>query len=165
MSESRFRDLQVQPGQKGIQVADPVQLDTSYIKSSSISWTVMGFAADSSSSSPPLNKLSYDRAAFSAARVFASPSSVFFLLGSRRPALGRLHLYSIQSFLLVVDFALVLRLVQPINDGIFALRHMDSLDLLVIVECHLANSHIPRFLQVIPRRIDDRDIWLLVPLN
>lgn len=58
-----------------------------------------------------------------------------------------------------------LGLVQAIHNRILARAHVDPLDLLVVLEAHLARRHGAILLQVRPGRVDDGDVVLLVAFD
>lgn len=82
-------------------------------------------------------------------------------------------------FLLQIRILLSLRLVQPVDNGVFSLHHMDLLDLInysasvhlfqpvythlpLVFEAHLACCHASVLFQIRPWSIDDRYVILLV---
>lgn len=58
-----------------------------------------------------------------------------------------------------------LGLIQAIHNRILARAHVNPLYLLVVLEAHLAGCHGSILLQVRPRRVDNRDVVLLVALD
>jgi hypothetical protein len=99
--------------------------------------------SSSSSSSAPVNKLSYERATFSASLCLALSASSFFyspchpikppskcilakahLFECRSLSLGRLNLDTFHFLLLVVYISHDLGLGQPIHDRVHAFRNM-----------------------------------------
>ena len=70
--------------------------------------------------------------------------------------------HAVVLFLLEVGLLLYLGLVEAVDDGVLALGHEDTLDLLVVLEADLADVHAAILLEVRPRRVDDGDVVLFV---
>jgi len=67
--------------------------------------------------------------------------------------------------LLQVGLLLHLCLVEAVDDGVFALRHKDTLDFAGVLETDLADFHAAVLFEVGPGCVDDCDIVLLVALD
>ena len=61
-----------------------------------------------------------------------------------------------------VRVLLNLGLVKTVDDGVFALRNQNALDLLLVLKADLAHGHAAVLLEVGPWRVDDCDVVLLV---
>jgi hypothetical protein len=64
--------------------------------------------------------------------------------------------------LLQVGVRFDLGLIEAVDDGVLALGDEYPLDLLVVLEAHLANRHAAILLKVGPGGVDDGDVVLLV---
>ena len=67
--------------------------------------------------------------------------------------------------LLQIRMLLDLGLVEPVDDGVLALGHKYTLDLLVVMKADLTSSHAAVLLEIGPWRVDDGDVVLLVALD